>query len=81
MAKRREGEAGEFSRTCCTLISQAHVERGLGIGFLVDGGKIGACFGAIFVVACVGEGKGMMGGLLNGLDGLCRTARVERVIM
>ena len=81
VAKRREGETGEFSRTCRTSILPAHLERGLGIGLLVDGGTVGVCFGAIFVVVCVGECKGMMGGLLNGLDGLYRNARVEGVIM
>jgi len=81
VANRREGETGEFSRTCRTLISHAHFERGLGTGLLEDKGKVGACFGAIFVVVCVGECKGMMGGLLDGLNGLCRNARVEGVIM
>jgi len=81
VAKRREGETGEFSRTRRTLISHAQFERGLGIGLLVDGGKVGACFGAIFVVVCVGECKRMMGGSLKGLDGLYRNAGDEGVIM
>ena len=55
VAKRRDEETGEFSRTCRTLISQAYFEHGLGVGLLVDEGKVGACFGAISVVVCVGD--------------------------
>jgi len=80
VAKRREGETGEFSRTCRTLISQAHFERGLGIGLLVDRGKVGACFGAIFVVVCVGECQRMMGGLLIGSDELYGNVGFEGIL-